>query len=109
MAAWDGGQEVSAQGRAYQKLAANGAAVALGANGGGIGDSIDYLWLLPTTTGPGTVVLLDGVIAVWTWPAGLTLTDTRPIYIPLNIRAVSGPLHVTTGANIAALATGQFS
>lgn len=108
---WDGGRQVAAVGRQYAQIAVSQAAAPLAAAGGAgqAGDSLDYLWIFPTTTTPGAVTLFDGGAAVWAWPAGLTLSDLRPIYVPLNLRSVNGPWRVTTPANATALGAGIFS
>lgn len=105
---WDGGTQVDANGRAYEQVAANQAAQIIGTVGA-VGDNIDGIWIFPATTGPGTVIVLDGAVAIWTWPAGITVTDTRPIFVPLNLKSVNTGWRITTGANVSALAWGQFT
>lgn len=108
MQEWDGGWPVTANGRQYQPVAASQIAALLGAVGA-IGDTLDQLWLMPATTAPGTVIVLDGALPVWTWPAGITVTSLAPIFIPLNLRSVAGGWNITTGADVAVLASGAFS
>lgn len=108
---WDGGRPVAARGRYYVQCAAN-VATPLTEDVGGtgaVGDEIDWLWIMPATTTPGAVVLLDGVIPVWTWPAGITLTDIRPIFVPLNLRSLTAGWGVTTPASVTVLAAGAFT
>ena len=38
-----------------------------------------------------------------------SVTELRPIWIPLGIKSVSGGWEVTTGANVSALACGNFT
>lgn len=109
MAQWDGGVPVDANGRQYEAVPAGSAAQPLGGTGA-TGDTLDGVWLFPADTTPGSVVVLDGAVAVWTWPAGITLTDARPIFAPLNLRSVQvGGWKVTTPADVAVLAWGLFT
>lgn len=105
---FDGGKQVGAVGRQYESVAANLATVILG-GAGAVGDTIDCLWIFPATLNPGGVTLFDGAIPVWSWPAGIALTDLRPIFVPLNLRSVSGPWNVTTSANLSVLGIGIFT
>jgi hypothetical protein len=109
---WDGGGPVSARGRFYVACPAN-ATTSLDDTGqagaGATGDEIDWLWLYPATTTPGALSLKDGAVTVWAWPAGITLNDTRPIFVPLNLRSQNGAWSVVAGANMAALGAGAFS
>lgn len=107
---WDGsGKPVTPGGRAYVECAAGAATVLAGQAGGAAGDCLDQVWIYPGTVNPGALTIADGANVLWTWPAGITLNDTRPIYVPLYLRAVDGPWTVTAGANIAGLASGQFA
>ncbi len=107
--AWDGGKPVNPNGRYYVECPANAATVLAQSGGGRKGDCVDQLWLYPATTTPGALTLSDGANVVWTWPAGVTLNDTRPIYVPLYLASrEDGGWTVTAGASIAALASGQF-
>lgn len=108
---WDAGLQVAAVGRQYAQVAANQVAAALAAatSTGAAGDSLDWLWIFPATTTPGVVSLLDNALVLWSWPGGLTLSDVRPIFVPLNLRSVNGAWKVTTPANASVLAAGIFS
>lgn len=108
MKAWDGGQNVSANGRQYATVAASQVADILGDPLASAGNTIDGLWIFPATTTPGTVIVLDDTAAVWTWPAGITVDSLAPIFIPLNLNAVNGPWKITTGADVSVLAWGVF-
>lgn len=107
---WDGGKPVAARGRFYVACAANATTVLQESTtpGGAIGDEIDWLWLFPATTTPAASSLKDGAVTVWTFPA-VTLTDTRPIFVPLNLRSRSGAWSLVAGANMAGLGAGAFS
>lgn len=109
---WDAGRPVSARGRYYVSCAASATTTLTeGTPGqvGNVGDEIDWLWLFPNTTTPGAATLQDGGITVWTWPAGITLADIRPILVPLNLRSRVGAWSVGLGATMTALAAGAFT
>lgn len=110
MPAWDGNTQIAAGGRPYQAVAANTASANLGAKGGAAGDTIDYVWIFPTTTTPGNVVISDGATAIWTM-SGVTLSSTQPIPVPLNLRSQNNPggWKISTGANVSVLAVGLFT
>ena len=38
-----------------------------------------------------------------------SLTELKPLWVPLGIRSVSGVWSVTTGANVAVIAVGEFT
>lgn len=101
---------VGAGGRQYQTVPANTAAQAIGPTGGALGDDIDGIWIFPASLAAmGAVVVLDGAVAVWAFPAAQTLANLAPIFVPLNYKSVSGAWHVTTGASGAAQAFGRFT
>ncbi len=106
---WDGGRQVNPNGRYYVECPAATATVLAEDLGGAEGDAIDQLWIFPATVTPGALTLADGATVLYAWPAGITLNDTRPIYVPLYLRSREGAWTVTAGANISALASGQFS
>lgn len=111
MTRWDGGKPVAALGR-YRVLCPASTNTELRESAdtnGAEGDALDHLWLFPATTTPGAVTLLDGATSAWVWPAGIILTDVRPIFVPLNWRSLEGAWSITCGANIAATGTGIFS
>lgn len=104
---YDGGTQVAAVGRQYELVAAGQVAQVMGANGA-IGDTIDSIWIFPTGLTPGTVSVLDNAIVVWTM-AGVTLNSLAPIFVPLNMRSVSGAWKITTPAGATVTATGQWN
>jgi hypothetical protein len=106
---WDGGNGVSPRGRFYIPVPVTATLRASVGVPGAAGDELDWLWLFPSSLTPGAVVLSDGAIPVWTWPAGVTLQDTRPIFVPLNLSSRVGPWTLTLAATFSALAAGAFS
>lgn len=104
---WDGGRPVAARGRYYVECPAN-ASTTLSETEGRAGDDLDWIWIFPATVAPGAVTLNDGANPVWAWPAGIALNDTRPIFVPLNLRSREGAWQIVCGANVAAVAAGAF-
>lgn len=93
----------------YQTVAASQTTQALGAKGN-IGDYIEQLLIIPATTSPGTVVLLDGSTSITIFTGGATsVADLRPIWVKLGLVSVSGAWKITTGANVSVLASGRFT
>lgn len=107
---WDGGKPVSARGRFWVQCPVGVATILQEDNGQGQeGDELDWVWLYPQDVTPGPLEILDGVIPIWTWPGGITLNDTRPIFVPLNLRSLTGVWSIATPGDMAALAAGAFS
>jgi len=111
---WDGGQPVSARGRYWDVCFANLTTQLTQDVNGAAGDELDWLYLYPTNTSPGALSLWDGLpggggVAVWVWPAGIVLTDLRPIFQPFNLRSRIGPWYVVCPATMSATASGAFS
>ena len=80
---------------------------ALGATGA-ISDYLSHVILQPAATNAGTTTILDNATVIFTYTAG-TLTDLRPIIIPLGLFSVSGAWKITTGASMAAIGVGDFT
>jgi hypothetical protein len=93
----------------YETVAASQPAQVLGPTGG-TGDYVQGLLVIPATTSPGSVALLDGAtsITVFTGGAG-SVTSLVPFYIPLGLTSVSGPWKVTTGASVSVIGSGRFT
>lgn len=93
----------------YETVAASQTAQALGATGA-TGDIIAGILVIPATTSPGNVILLDNAtsITVFTGGAGSVLSLV-PFFIPLGLRSVSGAWKITTGANVSCIGIGDFT
>ena len=91
----------------YETVAASQTAQALGATGA-TGDLIERLIIVPATTSPGLVTLLDNATSIPIMVTGGT-TTLEPIIVPLGIRSVSGAWKITTGANVSVIAVGNFT
>lgn len=92
----------------YETVAASQTAQVVGANGAA-GDFIRGILVIPATTGAGNVTLLDGAISIPVFVGGGTLVDLKPFFIPIGLTSVSGAWKVTTGANVSAIAVGNFT
>lgn len=93
----------------YETVAASQTAQVIGPTGGA-GDRITGLLVIPATTSPGNVLLLDGATSITVFVGGATsVSNLVPFWIPLGMKAVTGPWKVTTGANVSVIAVGTFS
>lgn len=98
-----------AAGGEYETVAASQTAQVLG-GAGAIGDDIVGLLVIPATTSPGTVALLDNSTSITVFAGGATsVADLKPFFIPLGMKSVSGAWKVTTGANVSVIAVGNFT
>lgn len=93
----------------YETVAASQTAQALGATGA-LGDYLSGVLIIPLTTSPGVVTLLDNATSIPIFVGGATsVSNLAPIWVPLGITSVSGAWKVTTGANVQAIAVGKFT
>lgn len=93
-------------GTEYEAVAASQTDQVLGATGA-TGDYLSHIIIQPATTGAGTVTVKDGTTVVFTFTAG-TLADLSPRIVPFGAKSVTGSWKITTGANVAVLAVGDF-
>ena len=91
----------------YETIAASQTAQVLGTNGA-TGDFIKRLIIVPATTGPGLVTLIDGSTSIVIMATGGT-TTLAPIVVDIEACSATGPWKITTGANVSVIAVGQFS
>lgn len=91
----------------YEAVAASQTAQVLGTTGA-IGDYLARLIILPASTTPGAVTLLDNATTVFAYAGGSAAT-VEPITIELGIDSVSGAFKITTGTNVSVLAIGTFT
>ncbi len=77
---------------------------------GGAGDYISGILVIPATTSPGNVLLLDNAtsITVFTGGAG-SVTNLVPFFIPLGMISISGAWKITTGINVSCIGIGNFT
>lgn len=94
----------------YETVAASQSDQVLGTTGAA-GDCLAGLLIVPATLSPGAVSIKDGSgSAITVFPGGASsLTELKPLHIPLNAISTSGAWKVTTGTNVSVIATGQFT
>ncbi len=102
-------KHITPQAITYETVAASQTGQALG-QAGGEGDYIKRLIIIPATTSPGNVLLLDGATSITVFTGGATsINELRPIVIDLDMFSVSGAWSVTTGGNVSVIAVGVFN
>lgn len=93
----------------YETVAASQTAQALGAVGA-TGDYISGVLVVPATTSPGNVLLLDNATSITVFAGGATsVSNLVPFFIPLGMISVSGAWKITTGANVSCIGIGNFT
>lgn len=93
----------------YETVAASQTAQVLGTSGG-VGDVLQRLIIIPATTSPGNVLLLDNATSITLFAGGATsVTELKPIVVELGMVSVSGAWKITTGANVSVIAVGSFN
>lgn len=98
---WAGGE--------YETVAASQTAQVLGATGAA-GDDLYGLTVVPETTSPGQVLLLDGATSITLFVGGASsVSNLIPFEIPVFLRSVSGAWKITTGANVHVIGRGNFT
>lgn len=98
--------EIAAAG--YETVAASQTGQVLG-GAGAKGDYISHVLVIPATTSPGNVLLLDGATSITIFTGGAdSVPSLIPFTIPLGGNSRNGPWSLTTGANVSAIAFGRF-
>ena len=94
----------------YETIAASQTDQVMGTTGA-TGDYFDKLLLIPASTSPGAASIKDGAGSAITVFAGgaSSLTSLVPFTVPVSAFSRSGAWSVTLGANISALALGNFT
>lgn len=94
----------------YETVAASQTDQMMGATGA-IGDRLDGVLIIPATTSPGAVSIEDGNTNTVIFAGGASsVASLVPFYVPLGgILSVAGGWEITTGANVSAIAFGQFT
>ena len=81
----------------------------LGATGG-TGDYISGILVVPATTSPGNVLLIDNATSITVFTGGSTsVSNLVPFFIPLGMISVSGAWKITTGSNVSCIGIGNFT
>ncbi len=93
----------------YETVAASQTAQILGATGAA-GDYISGILVIPVTTSPGNVLLLDNATSITVFVGGATsVSNLVPFFIPLGMISVSGAFKLTTGSNVSCICVGNFT
>lgn len=93
----------------YETVAASQTDQTIGATGGA-GDYLSGVLIIPATTSPGAVSIKDGAgsaITIFTGGAS-SVSNLVPFFVPLGIKCATN-WKVTTGANVSAIAVGNFT
>lgn len=102
-------RHVTPQAITYETVAASQTAQVLGPTGA-VGDYLKRLIIIPATTSPGNVLLLDNATSITIFAGGASsVTELKPIVVELDMFSVSGAWKLTTGANVSAIGVGVFS
>lgn len=93
----------------YETVAASQTAQVLGATGAA-GDYLSGLLVVPATTSPGQVLILDNATSITVFVGGASsVSNLIPFFIPIGAKSVSGAWKVTTGANVSVIGIGNFT
>lgn len=93
----------------YETVAASQTAQALGATGA-TGDYVSGILVIPATTSPGVVTLLDNATSIPVFVGGASsVSNLVPFFIPLGMYSVSGAWKITTGTNVSCIGIGNFT
>jgi len=94
----------------YVTVAASATATVLQSSTGTTGDYISGVLVIPATTSPGNVLLLDNATSITVFAGGASsVSNLVPFFIPLGAVSRSGAWKITTGTNVSVIAIGKFS
>ncbi len=92
----------------YETVAAGQTAQVLGGAGAAL-DFLDGVLIVPATTSPGAVAILDGSTSITIFAGGSSsVADLKPFFVPVGANCTS-VWKVTTGSNVSAIAVGRFT
>ena len=93
----------------YVTVAASASGAALGA-AGAIGNILSSILVIPATTSPGSVKIIDGSTSITVFAGGASsVSNLAPIHIPIFAFSKTGAWTVTTGGNLSVIAVGLFT
>lgn len=93
----------------YETVAASQTAQVIGATGAA-GDRISHILVVPATTSPGNVILLDNATSITVFAGGAaSVSSLIPFTVALDMVSVSGAWKITTGTNVSVIAVGYFT
>jgi len=92
----------------YETVAASQTGQVLGGTGAK-GDYVSHVLVIPATTSPGNVLLLDKATSITLFTGGASSVPSLiPFTIPIGANSQGGPWSITTGANVSVVAFGRF-
>lgn len=92
----------------YETVAASQTGQVLG-GAGAKGDYLSHVTVIPATTSPGSVALLDKATSITLFAGGASSVPSLiPFTVPVGAVSVEGPWSITTGANVSVIAYGRF-
>lgn len=92
----------------YETVAASQTAQVLGSTGAA-NDYVAGVLVVPATTSPGLVTLLDGATSIPVFVGGASsVSNLVPFFIPLGAKCITA-WKLTTGANVSCIAFGNFT
>lgn len=101
--------QVVAYGASYETVAASQTAQVLGPTGAS-GDYLAGILVIPATTSPGAVTLLDNATSITIFTGGASsVSNLVPFMIPIGAASASGAWKLTTGTNVSCIAIGKFT
>ncbi len=101
--------QLTPAGTGYETVAASQTGQVLGGSGAA-GDYISGVLVVPATTSPGNVLLLDNATSITVFTGGAaSVSNLVPFFIPLGMISVSGAWKLTTGSNVSCIGIGTFT
>lgn len=93
----------------YKTVAASQTAQVLGSTGA-TGDWLDFVLIIPASTSPGAVTLLDNATSITIFAGGASsVASLVPFAVPIRAVSASGAWKLTTGASVSAIGVGNFT
>jgi hypothetical protein len=93
----------------YETVAASQTNQVLGPTGA-TGDYLAGVLIVPATTSPGNVIILDNATSITIFTGGASsVSNLVPFMVPLGMKSVSGSWRITTGSNVSAIGIGNFT
>lgn len=90
----------------YVSVAASQTGATVGAREGEV---VSRVIIVPESTSPGAVTLLDGAVSITIFAGGASsVLDLKPWTVDIELRSVDGAWTVTTGANVHVIVAGAF-
>jgi len=103
-------KDTQLDGSTYETVAASQTAQVLGAGSGATGDYISKVIIIPATTSPGNVLLLDNATSITIFTGGASsVSNLVPFTVDLGMVSASGAWKITTGANVSVIGVGTFT